>query len=101
MVENHIPHLASFRQDNEGIHFHIALDDQYWSAIARLTRTFKTTLRYDQATREFNLPVNARTLVHMLLIFPVEWAIIQERSPKEMSFPPRKESGRTHVPNAI
>jgi hypothetical protein len=28
----------------------------------------------------------------MLLIFPVEWAIIQERSPKEMSFPPPKEN---------
>jgi len=80
------PHLSYFRKDNGSYRFRIRHDNQYWPAIARLTRARHARLRYAHAAREFRLPATGRSQMLLATTFPVEWEIIANTEAKEITF---------------
>jgi hypothetical protein len=85
MVDQH-PHLSYYRRDKDGYHFRIEPNGQFWPAVARLTQAAASTLKYDDKTRTFHLPLNARAQVLLALIFPIEWDIIAKTTQDEITF---------------
>ncbi len=86
VVNDKYPHLSYFCKDAGGYHFKIRRDDQYWPAIARLTRARRADLRYAHAAREFRLPATGRSQMLLATTFPVEWEIIVNTEAKEITF---------------
>ena len=85
------PHLDSFRQDGSGFHFRVRRDSEYWRATRAILSRFGKSLKWNQDKHEFNLPINAHTMLHLELIFPEEWAIIREMDVDEIMFEEESE----------
>ena len=85
MVTDNYPHLSYFRKGDE-YHFRIRHDDQYWPAIARLTRARHARLRYAHAAREFRLPPTAYSQMLLATTFPIEWEVIVDTEANEITF---------------
>jgi len=86
-----MPHLESFRKSSIGLHFRIRKDQEYWNAVRKVTKAFGPTLKYDQATGEFNVPLTTRTQITLASTFPEEWAIIQATDADTINFTPKRE----------
>lgn len=86
MVNDKYPHLSYFCKDAKAYCFRIRRDDQYWPAVARLTRAAHSGLRYAHAAREFRLPATSRSQVLLATVFPIEWEIIVDTESNEITF---------------
>ncbi len=85
-LTNNYPHLSYFCKDGQGYRFRIRKDNQYWPAIAQLSRARNTQLRYAHNAREFRLPVTGRSQMLLATTFPVEWEIIVNTEAEEITF---------------
>ncbi len=86
MINDNYAHLSYFRKDTE-YHFRIRHDDQYWPAIARLTRARHSGLRYaHNAHHEFRLPATGYSQMLLATTFPIEWEIIVNTEANEITF---------------
>jgi len=86
-----MPHLESFRKASDGLYFRVRKDIEHWDRVREVMKAFGPTLRYDQATGEFNVPFTSRTQVRLSLIFPEEWEIIQATVADTITFMPEGE----------
>jgi hypothetical protein len=83
-----MPHLDHFRRDVKTCYLRITHDAEYWDGVRAVLNHFGRSTAYNPDTREFAVPNNTRSWVRLSMIFPDEWAFIEDTNAWDVSFTP-------------
>jgi hypothetical protein len=86
-----MPHIATFRRDEHGLHFRIKRDEDYWTAIKQLEKGFPSKVTFTAGANEFMVPNTPRVRARLAAIFPEDFTLINTTNTDNIRFTPQPD----------